>query len=98
MVCAKCSKLTKPTSLATPGVKKKAEMYYGSPAGSKKSGESSKATLGNTGVGKVRGLHHILPSATKIKLFTEQTSLGWSQEPLCSILDDLHGQRMRNED
>jgi hypothetical protein len=54
MVCSKCAKLTGPTSLATPGVKKKAEMYYGSPAGSSKSGEKkTSATLGNTGIGKV---------------------------------------------
>lgn len=57
MVCAKCQKLTKPTSLATPGVKKKNDMYYGSPAGagSSKSGDKTKtsATLGNTGIGKV---------------------------------------------
>lgn len=58
MVCAKCQKLTKPTSLATPGVKKKSEMYYGSPAGTKTSsssgvGKSPSATLGQTGIGKV---------------------------------------------
>jgi cysteine-rich PDZ-binding protein len=56
MVCAKCAKLTKPTSLATPGVKKKNEMYYGSPAGSSKSGAKISATLGNAGIGKVG--HH----------------------------------------
>lgn len=53
MVCVKCQKLTKPTSLATPGVKKKNDMYYGSPAGSSKSGAKTSATLGNTGVAKV---------------------------------------------
>ncbi|KFX88884.1 hypothetical protein O988_08854 [Pseudogymnoascus sp. VKM F-3808] len=57
MVCAKCQKLTKPTSLATPGIKKKSEMYYGSPAGSKTVsssgvGKSSSATLGQTSIGK----------------------------------------------
>ncbi|KAL3424981.1 microtubule-associated protein CRIPT [Phlyctema vagabunda] len=53
MVCSKCQKLTKPTALATPGVKKKNDMYYGSPAGSSsKSGEKTSATLGQTGVGK----------------------------------------------
>jgi len=57
MVCAKCQKLTKPTSLATPGVKKKNDMYYGSPAGSKSSASSAgssktSATLGQTGIGK----------------------------------------------
>ena len=60
MVCAKCQKLTKPTSLATPGVKMKSEMYYGSPAGTKTSssssgvGKSTSATLGQSGIGKVR--------------------------------------------
>ena len=56
MVCSKCQKLTKSTSLATPGVKKKNEMYYGSPASSSsKTGDKTKtsATLGNNGVGKV---------------------------------------------
>ncbi|PNP47565.1 hypothetical protein TGAMA5MH_01387 [Trichoderma gamsii] len=51
MVCSKCLKLTKSTKLATPEVKKKSEMYYGSPASSKASGSKS-ATLGNTGVSK----------------------------------------------
>ena len=60
MVCAKCQKLVKQTKLATPEVKKKNEIYYGSPASG--SGASSKgtsgvkgagATLGSTGVSKV---------------------------------------------
>ena len=56
MVCAKCQKLSKSTTLATPAVKKQSEMYYGSPAGSSKSGDKTKtsATLGNNGIGKVR--------------------------------------------
>jgi hypothetical protein len=53
MVCAKCQKLNK-TTLATPGVKKKAEMYYGSSASSSASGEKKSATLGQTGISKVR--------------------------------------------
>jgi hypothetical protein len=56
MVCSKCQKLTKSTALATPGVKKKNDMYYGSPAGNtSRSGDKTKtsATLGNNGVGKV---------------------------------------------
>lgn len=54
MVCSKCQKLAKATELATPGVKKKNDMYYGSPAGSIKSGDKTKtsATLGNNGIGK----------------------------------------------
>ncbi|TVY38353.1 hypothetical protein LOCC1_G006177 [Lachnellula occidentalis] len=54
MVCGKCQKLSKSTVLATPGVKKKNDMYYGSPAGSSsKSGDKTKsATIGNNGVGK----------------------------------------------
>ncbi|KAM4054645.1 microtubule-associated protein CRIPT domain-containing protein [Hirsutella rhossiliensis] len=58
MVCAKCQKLSKGTTLATPDVKKKSEMYYGSPAASS-SASSSKAkgtakptTLGNSGISK----------------------------------------------
>ncbi|KAL5360125.1 PDZ-binding protein, partial [Aspergillus floccosus] len=54
MVCAKCQKKLKSTELATPGVKRKSEMYYGSPAtsGGGAGGESKKSTLGNTGIGK----------------------------------------------
>jgi hypothetical protein len=55
MVCAKCQKLNK-TTLATPGVKKKTEMYYGSPASasSSASGAKKSATLGQSGITKVR--------------------------------------------
>lgn len=56
MVCTKCQKKLKTTELATPGVKRKSEMYYGSPATSTSGGSSAdrtKATLGNTGIGKV---------------------------------------------
>ncbi|KAH8589265.1 microtubule-associated protein CRIPT-domain-containing protein [Bisporella sp. PMI_857] len=57
MVCTKCQKLSKGTTLATPGVKKKSEIYLGSPASSSsttKSGDKTKtsATLGNNGIGK----------------------------------------------
>ncbi|KZF21528.1 cript family protein [Xylona heveae TC161] len=53
MVCSKCQKLQK-TELATPGVKRKSEMYYGSPATSSASSrdKSSSATLGSNGIGK----------------------------------------------
>ncbi|OJJ97222.1 hypothetical protein ASPACDRAFT_80706 [Aspergillus aculeatus ATCC 16872] len=56
MVCAKCQKKLKQTELATPGVKRKSEMYYGSPSTSGSASSShtdkSKPTLGNTGIGK----------------------------------------------
>ena len=59
MVCAKCQKSQKQTKLATPEVKKKSEMYYGSGAGAGSSGTRSTgggaksgATLGITGVSK----------------------------------------------
>ncbi|RMJ25665.1 Cript family [Aspergillus sp. HF37] len=52
MVCSKCQKKLKTTELATPGVKKKSEMYYGSPAASGSGSEGGKPTMGNTGVGK----------------------------------------------
>jgi hypothetical protein len=59
MVCAKCQKLNK-TTLATPGVKKKSEMYYGSTAASTSASSSSSATdsnkrsatLGQNGISK----------------------------------------------
>lgn len=56
MVCAKCQKVQKKTELATPGVKRKNDIYYGSPSSStsgKSTGSKPSATLGNTGVGKV---------------------------------------------
>lgn len=57
MVCSKCQKKLKSTELATPGVKRKSEMYYGSPStsvgGGGGEGSKSKPTLGNTGIGKV---------------------------------------------
>ena len=52
MVCNKCQAKSQ-TSLATPGVKKKSEMYYGSPASSSSAPGEKKATLGQTGVTKV---------------------------------------------
>ncbi|KAL4892326.1 PDZ-binding protein [Aspergillus ambiguus] len=61
MVCAKCQKKLKSTELATPGVKRKSEMYYGSPttsvgggggAGSAGGASKAKPTLGNAGIGK----------------------------------------------
>ncbi|KAI9760973.1 MAG: 54S ribosomal protein L17 mitochondrial [Chaenotheca gracillima] len=54
MVCAKCQRLQKSTQLATPGVKRKSEMYYGSSASSKSNDKSkaSSSTLGNNGIGK----------------------------------------------
>ncbi|KAJ5674535.1 uncharacterized protein N7477_004469 [Penicillium maclennaniae] len=57
MVCAKCQKKLKSTELATPGVKRKNDMYYGSPSttlgGSSAAGAAKgKSTLGNTGIGK----------------------------------------------
>lgn len=61
MVCAKCQKKLKATELATPGVKRKNEMYLGSPSTTLGGGSSAgsaastkgKPTLGATGVGKV---------------------------------------------
>lgn len=53
MVCSKCQKkMGSSTMLATPGVKKKNDMYYGSPASSASKDKAS-ATLGNNGIGKV---------------------------------------------
>lgn len=54
MVCAKCQRTLQKTTLATPGVKRKNEMYYGSPAGDKSRSIPAprSATLGATGIGK----------------------------------------------
>ncbi|KAL1305890.1 hypothetical protein AAFC00_004036 [Neodothiora populina] len=57
MVCAKCQKLVKTTTLATPGVKKRADSYYAASSSSnttKSTGGGAKAgaTLGTNGVSK----------------------------------------------
>ncbi|KAJ5194717.1 uncharacterized protein N7498_008155 [Penicillium cinerascens] len=56
MVCTKCQKKLKTTELATPGVKRKNDMYYGSPSttlgGSSAGAAKAKSTLGNMGIGK----------------------------------------------
>ncbi|KAI9678939.1 MAG: hypothetical protein M1829_001924 [Trizodia sp. TS-e1964] len=56
MVCGKCQKLQKSTQLATPGVKRKNDIYYGSPLGTSTKasdrGKSASATIGNNGIGK----------------------------------------------
>ena len=51
MVCAKCQKFQKRTELATPGVKRKNDMYFGSSASNDKSKSSS--TSNASGIGKV---------------------------------------------
>ena len=51
MVCAKCQKSQKRTELATPGVKRKSDLYFGSPASNDKS--KSSATSNTSGIGKV---------------------------------------------
>lgn len=61
MVCSKCQKKLKSTELATPGVKNKNDMYYGSPSTTLGGGSKGKATLGATGVGKVCYDHFFLP-------------------------------------
>lgn len=55
MVCVKCAAKSNPTSLATPYVKRKSELYYGSSASSSASSKdksTKSATVGNTGIGK----------------------------------------------
>jgi hypothetical protein len=84
MVCAKCQKKLKSTELATPGVKRKNDMYYGSPSttlgGSSAAGAAKgKSTLGNTGIGKVCFFALLEYSATvrshnMANLTVEQTS------------------------
>jgi hypothetical protein len=61
MVCAKCQRLAKSTTtLATPAVKKRSEIYYGSPASSSRpDGVRRPATLGQTGVTKSKLLSKV---------------------------------------
>lgn len=61
MVCSKCAKKLKSTQLATPDVKRRSEMYYGSSSTNTGSNDKTKgkATLGSTGIGKVCSLFHL---------------------------------------
>ena len=91
MVCAKCQKTIKQTELATPGVKRKNEMYYGSPAGDK-----NKATLSG-GISKV-GFNVLLNrylARNADQIFTEQTTKQNRQKSLHSLLRFLRV--MQNE-
>ncbi|POR34040.1 Uncharacterized protein TPAR_05747 [Tolypocladium paradoxum] len=81
MVCAKCQKLIKGTTLATPEVKKKSEMYYGSSASSSSKGSGAKSTtLGHNGIGKARNRGSLQP---------QQASVQIGKEPICSVLKSL---------
>ncbi|KAL5336371.1 PDZ-binding protein [Aspergillus crustosus] len=51
MVCGKCQRKLKQTELATPGVIRKNEMYYGSPSTSSGSGGGSGAGTSGPGAG-----------------------------------------------
>jgi hypothetical protein len=93
MVCTKCQKLSKGTTLATPGVKKKSEIYLGSPASSSsttKSGDKTKtsATLGNNGIGKVSTVFQIL--IDDADSWIEQTTIKKRSKSLCLLLKLLH--------
>ena len=90
MVCTKCQKKISKTTLATPAVKRKADLYYGSPASganahassskTKVTGKSASATLGNTGVVKAclifLPLFFVLPYPSDIR-----TTLEWVENP-----------------
>ncbi|EFX04412.1 cript family protein [Grosmannia clavigera kw1407] len=52
MVCSRCAKLVTGTTLATPGVKKRSELYHGSLGSSSSAGAKKASTLGQTGIGK----------------------------------------------
>lgn len=56
MVCSKCQRLLKATELATPNVKRKSEIYYGSSTSGSSSSNSktSASTTKPNGIGKVR--------------------------------------------
>ena len=88
MVCSKCAKLVTGTSLATPGVKKKNDMYYGSSASSSAgSGAKKSATLGQNGIGKasLRCPCNILSSQALVLTSTEQTDVKERQESVRAI-------------
>ena len=91
MVCSKCQKLSKKTTLATPEVKKKNDIYHGSATSSKGSGKAG-TTLANAGVSKVR-FQLIIRELRRWDLAnntTEQTPLKVRQEPVRAVLQLLH--------
>lgn len=92
MVCAKCQKTIKQTELATPAVKRKNEMYYGSPAGDK-----NRATIGG-GIGKVG--FNVLPNRYLFRnadqTFIEQTTKQNRQKSLRSLLRFLRDVQSQN--
>ncbi|KAI9675324.1 MAG: hypothetical protein M1817_001227 [Caeruleum heppii] len=52
MVCARCQRLQKATELATPGVKRKNDLYYGSPASTtSKMTDKTKSSSGSSSNG-----------------------------------------------
>jgi hypothetical protein len=93
MVCAKCQKVLAKTELATPGVKRKNDIYFGSPTAAASSSGSGKsktsATLGNAGISKVRYYHrtHLKFSLT---MCLEQTVEQEREESLRRVLKHLY--------
>lgn len=75
MVCSRCQKLQKKTELATPSVKRKSDIYYGSST----TGDKTKlsATAGPTGIGKVLKLLSSLARAA-VDLVTQSKLLSKS--------------------
>lgn len=90
MVCAKCQKLVNQTKLATPDVKNKKEMYYGSSASTAKTtkstggGAGAGATLGNSGIGKVRNMLQ-KDARLDTDLSPEQATRQERKEPVCCL-------------
>jgi cysteine-rich PDZ-binding protein len=82
MVCSKCQKVLKKTELATPGVKRKNEIYPGSPTAEK----SETRTNGISKVGLLERRNPASTSLANIKSLTEQTPKQRCKEPLCRVL------------
>ena len=96
MVCAKCQKSQKKTELATPGVKRKNDPYFGSPASKDKT--KSSATSSASSLGKVgRILLYILTllAAWLTWFYTEQTPQQRCNESICSL--QLHMCNLQNK-
>lgn len=96
MVCAKCQKSQKKTELATPGVKRKNELYFGSPASNDKS--KSSATSSASGIGKVgcASLYVLILVCSLADIFyTEQTPQQRCDKSICSL--QLHLCNMQDE-
>ena len=97
MVCSKCQKSQKRTELATPSVKRKSDMYFGSPASSDKS--KSSATSNSAGIGKVGYAQLCVPilSGSRTDILLHRANSSAKVQRIPTPLTALHAQHARRK-